>query len=85
MLKQGLNHAKSRNREHRRDRYLNRGKNYINSYIREAVVQAHPEFPLRLKTYSWTAAFVLKAGAEAQARTKSYLVAHHEPVEEGGA
>ena len=35
--------------------------NYVKSRIREAAAQAHPESPPRPKTYSWTAAFVLRA------------------------
>ena len=37
------------------------GLNYVKSRIREAAAQAHPESPLHPNTYSWTAAFVLRA------------------------
>ena len=40
---------------------LKQGLNYVKSRIREAAAQAHPESPPRPKTYSWTAAFVLRA------------------------
>ena len=40
---------------------LKKGLNYVKSPIREAAAQAHPESPPRPKTYSWTAAFVLRA------------------------
>ena len=40
---------------------LKQGLDYVKSRIREAAPQAHPESPPRPKTYSWTAAFVLRA------------------------
>ena len=61
MPKQGLNHAKSRNRDAWKRWVLKQGLNYVKSRIREAAAQAHPESPPRPKTYSWTAAIVLRA------------------------
>ena len=40
---------------------LKQGLNSVKSRIREAAAQAHPESRPRPKTYSWTAAFVLRA------------------------
>ena len=60
--KQELNHAKSRIRDLWRRWVLKQRLNYVNSRIREAAAQAHPRNPRRVpKTYSWTAAFVLRA------------------------
>ena len=64
---------------------------YVKSPIREAAAQAHAESPPRPKTYSWTAAFVLrasfavgKAGVGAY-RAKSCQVAHPGRMEQVGA
>ena len=59
MLKQGLNRAKARIRQHGRG-VLKQGLNYVKSRIREAAPQAQAESRPRPKTYSWTAAFVLR-------------------------
>ena len=40
---------------------LKQGLNYVKSRVREVAGQAHPESLPRPKTYSWTAAFVLRA------------------------
>ena len=79
MLKQGLNHAKSRIRDAWKRWVLKQGLNYVKSRsgkqgwvlkqglnhaksrIREAAAQAQAESGPRPKTYSWTAAFVLRA------------------------
>ena len=61
VLKQGLNHAKSRIKEAWRRWVLKQGLNYVGSRIREAAAQAQAGSWPRPKTYSWTAAFVLRA------------------------
>ena len=61
VLKQGLNHAKSRIRDAWKRWVLKQGLNCVKSRIREAAAQAQAESPPRPKTYSWTAAFVLRA------------------------
>ena len=61
MLKQGLNHAKSRIRDAWKTWVLKQGLNYVKSRIREAAALAQAESPPRPNTYSWTAAFVLRA------------------------
>ena len=61
VLKQGLNHAKSRIRDAWKRWVLKQGLNCVKSRIREAVAQARAESRQRPKTYSWTAAFVLRA------------------------
>ena len=92
VLKQGLNHAKSRIRDAWKRWVLQQGLNYVEARIREAAAQVHAESPPRPKTYSWTAAFglrasfaVSKAGVGAQARAKSCKVAHQGRMEEVGA
>ena len=57
VLKQGLNHAKSRIRDAWKRWVLKQGLNYVEARITEAAAQAHAESPPRPKTYSWTAAF----------------------------
>ena len=52
VLKQGLNHAKSRIRDPWRRWVLKQGLNYDKSRIKEAAAQAHPESPPHPKTYS---------------------------------
>ena len=49
--KQELNHAKSRIRDLWRRWVLKQGLNCVNSRIREAAAQAHPESPPRPKAY----------------------------------
>ena len=61
VLKQGLNHAISRIRDSWKRWVLKQGLNYVKTFIREAAAQAHAESPPHPKTYSWTAAFVLRA------------------------
>ena len=53
VLKQGLNHAKSRIKEAWKRWALKQGLNYVRSRIREAAAQAHTESP--------PAAFLLSA------------------------
>ena len=60
-LSKGLNHAKSRIRDAWKGWVLKQGLNYVKSRIREAAAQAQAESRPRPKTYSWTAAFVLRA------------------------
>ena len=45
VLKQGLNHAKSRVRDAWKRWVLKQGRNYVKSRIREAAAQAHAESP----------------------------------------
>ena len=62
MLKQGLKHVKSRSGK--QGWVLKQGLNHAKSRIREAAAQAQAESRPHPKTYSWTAAFVLRASFE---------------------
>ena len=61
VLKQGLNHAKSRIRDAWKRWVLKQGLKCVKTCIREAAAQAHAKSAPRPKTYSWTAVFVLRA------------------------
>ena len=59
--KQGLNHAKSRNRDAWKRWVPKQGLNYVKPRIGEAAAQAQAESRPRPNTCSRTAAFVLRA------------------------
>ena len=71
---------------------LKQGLNYVKLRSREAAAQAHAESPSHPKTYSWTAAFglrasfaVSKAGVGAESKAVPCLVAHQGRMEEVSA